>query len=117
MNKRVIIGVDPGVKTGIATFCDGRLTSLETSNWFDEFFHSQASNWLDEVFYFGKLHVALQEKVAVVMEDSRLQSHIFTAPSVKGAAKLKIARNVGQLDMICAYILIALPLLAALCIA
>jgi hypothetical protein len=92
MNKRLIIGVDPGVKTGIATFYNGKLLNLQTSYCFNDF------------LYFEKLRFSFQEKATVVIEDSRLQSHIFTAPSVKGAAKLKIARNVGQLDMICAYI-------------
>jgi len=37
----------------------------------------------------------------LVIEDSRLQSHVFTGPQETSKVRLKIARNIGMVDGFC----------------
>jgi hypothetical protein len=37
----------------------------------------------------------------VILEDSRIQSHLFTAPNASDAVRIKVARNVGMVDLVC----------------
>ena len=80
-----VIGIDPGLNTGIAIYEDGKLTELltiEPINLADIFSH-----------YSG-------EPLFVVFEDSRLQSHIWIPSQSKGVAA-NIARKVGMVDAWC----------------
>jgi hypothetical protein len=79
-----ILSIDPGANTGAAFFEHGQLKNLFTTD------PLAVLAMIDEKYY-----------DRIIFEDSTLQSHIFTAPSVKGAAKLKIARNIGQVDGYC----------------
>ncbi len=81
-----ILGVDPGKKTGLALILDGQLVDLRTTS---------PEN----------IAQAISEAApdCVVFEDSRLTSAVF-ARDVSPAAMRKIARNVGQVDGICAQI-------------
>jgi hypothetical protein len=78
-----ILSIDPGAKTGAAFFENGQLKNLFTT---------------DPLAVLAMINLNYD---CIIFEDSTLQSHIFTAPSVKGAAKLKIARNIGQVDGYC----------------
>lgn len=81
-----IIGIDPGKRTGIAIYLDGELLSLFTVNPME--IENVLIGW---------------GWPTVVFEDSRMQSPVFprgTSPRVM----LKIARNVGEIDHLCAEI-------------
>lgn len=79
----LILGIDPGAHTGVATYVNGVLTDLETV---------------------GPHHIERlirgRTPARVVFEDSRLQSHTWTSSASKAAAA-KMARNVGQVDAWC----------------
>ena len=79
----LILGMDPGVNTGVAHFLDGALAKLETIG----------PHEIER-----KLREAMP--VRVVFEDSRLQSHTWTRGK-NAAANAKMARNVGQVDAWC----------------
>lgn len=81
----LILGIDPGSSTGVAHFVDGRLAQLETV----------APHEIDRT-------IRAAMPLRVVFEDSRLQSHVWTAQSktVRGAA-LATARSLGQVDAWC----------------
>ena len=79
----IIIGIDPGVSTGIAVFQDGALWKLETIA------PHQIAGYL-----------AAGRPGRVVFEDSRLTSFMFTTVKSRPAA-LKMARNVGEIDAWC----------------
>lgn len=92
----VVIGIDPGLKTGIAIFVKGGLEELRT-----------ISPW--EIPALISRQQEDRGIKRVIYEDSRLQSHIFSAhkPGSRAlgqAQKLKIARNVGQIDGWCCLI-------------
>lgn len=79
----LILGLDPGMNTGVAHYLDGALVLLETIG----------PNEIERT-----LREAMPARV--VFEDSRLQSHTWTRG--KGAAaSAKMARNVGQVDAWC----------------
>lgn len=79
----LILGIDPGLRTGVAHFEGGKLTHLETVHPID--IHS----------------LLLRHKPGmVVYEDSRLQSHVWKRGTGIAAAA-KIARNVGEIDAWC----------------
>ena len=82
----LVIGIDPGVNNGVAIYIDGNLDRLET--------HTVLS--LIEF-----LKDLKSSKYKACIEDSRLQSHLFTGSCDNRAAALKIARDVGGGDMIC----------------
>ncbi|MDA8521999.1 hypothetical protein [Acidovorax sp. NCPPB 4044] len=79
----LIIGMDPGVHTGVATYVAGELTDLETV----------PPHHIERIIR-GRL------PACVVFEDSRLQSHTWTRGR-SGATSAKMARNVGQVDAWC----------------
>lgn len=81
-----IIGIDPGAKTGVAIFNKGLLTELRTTT------PSGVAALLDEI-----------QPERVVFEDSRLTSPVWSRGTT-AAARIKIARNVGQVDAICGLI-------------
>jgi hypothetical protein len=82
----ILLGLDPGVHTGIATFQNGELVSLQTVHpimIYEVLISSGASR--------------------VVFEDSRLTSPVW-GRGTNAAAARKIARNVGQVDAFCSLI-------------
>lgn len=88
----IILGIDPGQNTGVATFIDGKLVKLETIQ----------PHRLPEL-------IRLTGAKRVIFEDSRLQSHLFSghkpgAGALSAPQKIKIARNVGQIDAWCSLI-------------
>lgn len=80
----IIIGLDPGVNTGIAVFRNGKLEDLMTCKPHQIGFNISCVD-------------------RVVFEDSRLTSFMFTSVKARAAA-LKIARNVGEIDAWCRFI-------------
>jgi hypothetical protein len=84
-----VIGIDPGVLTGIAEFSNGQLVSLITIHPLD----------LREM-------IKATGATRVIYEDSRLTSHLFTTNSNPAVAK-NMARKVGQVDMVCGLIVAA----------
>ena len=76
----MILGIDPGVHTGIATYQKGALVDLQTIQ------PHQIGAYLMEV-----------KPSRVIFEDSRLTSFMFTQVKSRAAA-LKMARNVGEID-------------------
>lgn len=88
--SKYILSIDPGTHTGVAIFENGQLTNLHTDTPFSVLERISVGGWHKVIF-----------------EDSTLQGHVFTAPQVKGAAKLKIARNIGEVDGYCKAIKLA----------
>ena len=91
--KGVVIGIDPGQQTGVALYRAGLLDSLLTLDPWDitAFIEHQRGAWGVN---------------RVIFEDSRLQSHIFSAHKpgkrvLSHPEQLKVARNVGQIDGWC----------------
>lgn len=80
----MILGIDPGAKTGVASYTEGRLSDLWTMN------TRKLCDWLPGA-----------SPKLVVIEDSTLQSYVFTAPGVRHAAAMKVARNIGEVDAYC----------------
>lgn len=78
----IILGIDPGASTGCALYRAGALVHLQTIQ------PHELDSYITEV-----------RPARVVFEDSRLQSHVWTP--AKGAAALKVARNVGEIDAWC----------------
>jgi hypothetical protein len=85
----IILGIDPGQKTGLAIYRDGKLVSLETIAPVDiiDFIKNSCAN-------------------RIIFEDSRLQSVVWSR-GTNAAAASKIARNVGQIDAWCSLIVAA----------
>lgn len=83
---KVVVGIDPGVETGLAIYRNGVLDVLRTLHPLD-------------------LAAAIEElnPSRVVFEDSRLTSHLFTTNARAAVAK-SMARKVGQVDMVCGLI-------------
>lgn len=82
---KYVVGIDPGVHTGLVIFSDGEMIMHHTCT------------PLETIEYLG----TLAGNCLVVMEDSRLQSYVFTGDNLKESPRLKIARNVGMVDMLC----------------
>ncbi|WP_342617203.1 hypothetical protein [Rhodoferax sp. GW822-FHT02A01] len=84
----IVLGIDPGQNTGVATFSCGRLESLQTiaPHQIPAFIRKSGAG-------------------RVVFEDSRLTSFVFTTVKSRPAA-LKMARNVGQVDAWCQLIVL-----------
>ena len=76
----MILGIDPGAHTGIATYQKGALVDLQTIE------PHQIGAYLLEA-----------KPTRVIFEDSRLTSFMFTQVKSRAAA-LKMARNVGEID-------------------
>lgn len=82
----LIMGIDPGVHTGIAVFRAGKLVEL------------------DEIHPVDLMQYLLSwGPDRVIFEDSRLTTHLFTT-SGKAAVGKTMARSVGQVDMVCGMI-------------
>lgn len=79
-----VVGIDPGASTGIATYQDGKLTSLKTIRP-------------------HQMREAIVGADMVVFEDSRLTSFMFTTVKSRPVA-LNMARKVGQVDAWCSLI-------------
>ena len=77
----IIVGLDPGASTGVATFSNGALIALQTCQP-------------------HQIRDAINGADRVVFEDSRLTSFMFTTVKSRAAA-LKMARNVGEIDAWC----------------
>ena len=79
----MLIGLDPGASTGVAIFENGKLIRLTT--------------WtpIQLITLLPSLSVT-----SVIFEDSRLTSPVWSRGTSQ-AARMKIARNVGQVDAIC----------------
>lgn len=80
---KLLLGIDPGQKTGVAIFTNGALTELRTTT------PNGVAAVLDEL-----------QPERVVFEDSRLTKATW-GRGVSPAALRKIARNVGQIDAWC----------------
>ena len=78
-----VIGIDPGSNTGIAIFQDGVLYTLLTIEPWE--LPAELATWGAD---------------RVVFEDSRLTSPVWSRKTTP-EARLKIARNVGQVDAWC----------------
>lgn len=79
----VILGIDPGSATGVATYIGGKLVHLDTIEP-----HEIAAR------------IELARPSRVILEDSRLQSAVWTTSTSKAAAA-KMARNLGEIDAWC----------------
>lgn len=75
-----IMGIDPGVQTGIAIYRAGQLSEL----------HTIAPHEISGC-------IAGNKPGRVIFEDSRLTSFMFNQVKIRAAA-LKMARNVGEID-------------------
>ena len=78
-----VIGIDPGMNTGMARYVDGVLVELETVMPWDV-----------------RIALAALRPALVVFEDSRKESHTWTRIASRDAS-LKMARNVGEIDAWC----------------
>jgi hypothetical protein len=81
-----LIGIDPGVNTGIAIFEAGALVELLTVHPLDI-----------------RSLLAARKPGRVIFEDSRLTSPVW-GRGTNAAAAAKIARNVGMVDGVCSLI-------------
>lgn len=79
----LILGIDPGANTGVATFTGGKLVHLATIEPVDI-----------------AAHIEIARPARVVFEDSRLESYVWSQTKSRAAA-LKMARNVGEVDAWC----------------
>lgn len=79
----IVLGIDPGARTGIAIFAGGVLSELKTVT--PHQIHAMLSD---------------TKPSRVIFEDSRLESHTWTQVKSRPAA-LKMARNVGEIDAWC----------------
>ncbi|MAT70391.1 MAG: hypothetical protein CMJ58_12800 [Planctomycetaceae bacterium] len=77
------IGLDPGQRTGVAIYRDGKLCELRTV----------APAEIEAL-------IVEHAPALVVFEDSRMQSPVFSR-GTNPRAMLKIARNVGEIDQLC----------------
>jgi hypothetical protein len=80
----IILGIDCGESTGLAWYENGKLIRLETVN------------PMNIPNFYGI--------DTVVIEDSRLQKHVWCGEHLPVAQRLKIARDIGRIDMQCGLI-------------
>lgn len=80
----IVLGLDPGVNTGLAVYRDGKLVELDTI----------------EPYQIHNVWSSFYEAKFVVFEDSRLQSHVWIPSQSKGVAA-NIARKIGMVDAWC----------------
>lgn len=81
-----VVGIDPGVNTGTALYCNGKLTVLETIQPIDI-----------------QTFILMSRVDLFVFEDSRMQSNVWI-PSGNKAVANNIARKIGQVDALCSLI-------------
>jgi hypothetical protein len=86
--SRWVLGVDPGQLTGCAVFEGGALVSLDT--------YSPAG--------FIRYLEAVDDVLLLSIEDSRMQQAVFSSQGHGQAKALKIARDVGRIDGLCAIV-------------
>lgn len=81
-----VLGIDPGVNTGVAYYINGKLLALQTIQPID-------------------IQDCIQKSLCdlIVFEDSRLQSAVWV-PSKNKAVANNIARKIGQVDALCSLI-------------
>ena len=79
----IILGIDPGIKTGVAQYEDGKLVQL----------------WTIEPWQFLRTIESVIPDF-VVFEDSRKESHVWNTTASR-AASIKMARNIGEIDAWC----------------
>lgn len=84
----ILVGVDPGEKTGICYYdpVKKKIQDLVTV---------KPNNFL------RMIEVAIREGYIFYIEDSRKQSHVWSADGKSKGSANKIARDVGRIDMIC----------------
>ena len=82
----LILGLDPGASTGAALWHDGKLVRLHTWE------PVAIADWIRMI-----------NPARVIFEDSRLTSPVWSR-GTNTAARIKIARNVGQVDAWCSLI-------------
>jgi hypothetical protein len=82
--KNIVLGIDPGTKTGVATFVNGVLTLAQT------YTHPA----LIQLLQGGLVN-------AVVYEDANLQKPVFARAGANARMMLKIAQNVGEVKFMC----------------
>ena len=79
----LVLGIDPGSSTGVASYINGKLVHLAT---------------IEPVEIATRIEAVRPARV--VFEDSRLLSYTWTTIKSRPAA-LKMARNVGEVDAWC----------------
>ena len=82
-----VLGIDPGKVTGIAVWVDRKLAIIGSFPTFYDFYEWFRENGDDFDI--------------IALEDSRKQSHLFSAKGLSAAATGKVGRNVGMIDMQC----------------
>lgn len=84
----LILGIDPGASTGVATFVDGVLSDLETFE----------PHQVDRL-------IRGRQPGRVIFEDSRLESRAWNARAKRSyGVALATARSLGQVDAWCSLI-------------
>lgn len=81
----IVIGIDPGVNMGWATYKNGELVELKT---------------IEPFCFDDNLGLYIDEPLFLAFEDSRLQSHVWLPSQSKGIAA-NIARKIGMVDAWC----------------
>ena len=79
----IILGIDPGMKTGVAQYEVGKLVQL----------------WTIEPWQFLRTIESVIPDF-VVFEDSRKESHVWNTAASRSAS-IKMARNIGEIDAWC----------------
>lgn len=80
----IVVGLDPGIVTGVAVYHDGQLHDLYDVTPADS--------------------LAMVEDMTfdlLVFEDSRQQSHVWNVAGLSKPAAIKVARDIGRIDMQC----------------
>lgn len=80
----IVLGIDPGLQSGVAIYANGALNELMTAQ------PKHVEHYIKSV-----------NAGLVVFEDSRLQSTVFAAPNAGPRVRLKVARNIGEIDAQC----------------
>jgi hypothetical protein len=88
MSKTILLGIDPGTQTGVATFIDGSLHQIQTLA------HADLIKLLVDGTINGRV-------TTVVYEDSTLQKHVWHRTGLAASAMMRVARNVGMVDEMC----------------
>lgn len=84
-----VISIDPGTCCGVAKFDGGKLVMLVNMNPLELFLYLLENA--------GRIGL-------VVIEDSRMISHVYTGSKENRAVALNMARKVGQVDRLCSMV-------------
>jgi hypothetical protein len=87
--KNILLGIDPGTQTGVATFIDGSLHQIQTLT------HEET---IRLIRFGGTCNGPI---TSVVFEDANLQKPVFARNGANARMILKIARNVGMVQQMC----------------